>query len=151
MARGLNLPAYAMKTAMQGGKLKVKDLLSENYLVVTPEEYVRQHVINYFITALGFSPKLMKKESAVSGTGNLMRRADFILYRPGGGVRCLVECKSITEKIGLDTILQADTYSDALRPEYIFLTNGLDFLLFRNEGGSKTLISDKLPLPGEID
>lgn len=121
----LNLPAYEYKLKQSADNLFIFDFIRRKYLVLTPEEWVRQHFINYLVTHLHYPKSLVAVER---GTvyNQLAKRTDVCIYSPAGKPVMLVECKSTSVGITAATIKQASVYNQKIRARFIVLTNGLE-------------------------
>ena len=104
-------------------------------LVLTPEEWVRQHLISYLNKDLGYPISLMKIERLVKG-GSRTKRADLILCNSQGEPNMLVECKAPTEKLNKETFFQVGRYNRHINAPFLLISNGLEHFccqLVRNE------------------
>ena len=121
----LNLPAYEYKLKQEGKKTKIFDALRKKYLVLTPEEWVRQHVIHYLIENLNFPKGLIAIEKGLKVNG-LSKRADILVYSKKGEPIFMVECKAPEIKITQKVFDQIGRYNISLKLPYLMVTNGLD-------------------------
>ena len=128
----LNLPAYHYRLKKEGGKLYIYDQLRKKYLVLTPEEWVRQHFLNFLISHKKV-PKSLIREEALLSYHQLQKRADILVYSRRGNPLLLVECKASTEKLDEDVFLQLSTYNFKLNVPYVIMTNGLTHYYARKE------------------
>ena len=106
----LNFPAIRLRARRRGDAVEVWDALRGIYLVLTPEEWVRQHLIAYLVSHCGVLPKRVVQEYAVA------LNAEPLL---------LAECKAPGIPVGRQTLAQAVRYNSVLGARYIILTNGL--------------------------
>jgi hypothetical protein len=120
----LALPAFDCKRTEIDGKPHVWCLLRRRYLVLTPEEWVRQHVIYLLTTHYGYPPALMRPESGVRVRAGA-RRSDLIVYDRAGRPYLLVECKAPQVPLSAAVLEQAARYNQTLRARYLLLSNGL--------------------------
>ncbi len=125
----LNLPVISSSLQKRDGKIWIFDGIRKKYVVLTPEEWVRQHVI-HFLLGHGFSKNLLKIETGLS-VGELSKRADIICYNTEGTPLLLVECKNPYEKLNDDVAIQISTYNKSIRAKFIMLTNGINHLYFQ--------------------
>src|SRR5689334_12958722 len=121
----LNLPAFAFKVKQEKSKFWIFDGIRRKYLVLTPEEWVRQHFIQYLIQHLHYPKGLISPERGVI-YNSLAKRTDICVFDTTGKVCMLVECKASSVKINEATIRQATTYNQNIRAKYVVLTNGLE-------------------------
>ena len=122
---GLNLPPFELKIKKQNNKNYVFDRLRKQFTRLTPEEYVRQHFINYLIEHKNYPEALMANEVMIE-TGNLKKRCDTVLYDKFMNPVLIVEYKSPSIKITQETFDQIVMYNSALRVSWLIVSNGLE-------------------------
>ena len=120
----LNFPAIRLRARRCGDVVEVWDSLRGIYLVLTPEEWVRQHLIAYLTTQCGVAPMRVVEEYAVPLNGQ-PQRADVVVVGDRGEPLLLAECKAPNVSIGRHTLAQAVRYNSVLQARYVVLTNGL--------------------------
>lgn len=120
----LNLPSVQLRTKQAGNKYQVFDELRKKFVVLTPEEWVRQHFIHYLIKELGYSAGLIAVEMLVKVNG-LSQRADIVLYDKRGRARIIVECKAPEVPVTRAVFNQAARYNTQLKVDFLIVTNGL--------------------------
>ncbi|MFC2123909.1 type I restriction enzyme HsdR N-terminal domain-containing protein [Bacteroidota bacterium] len=125
----LNLPPYEVKVKSIDDKVRIFDLLRKKYVLLTPEEWVRQHFLHFLIRYNDYPKALIKVESGLN-YNNRLKRSDIIVYNRKGGVFMIVECKAPDKKINKKSLEQAGIYGKSLKPEYLCLTNGLQHLFW---------------------
>lgn len=135
----LNLPTYPFKIILEGGTKKIYDPLRKKYFVLTPEEWVRQHVAQYLIVQKNTPISLIAVEREVVYNG-LNKRFDILLFDKNAVALMLVECKAAHIKINQKTFDQAAMYAFALETKYILVTNGLQHFCFRVNRINKTCL-----------
>lgn len=119
----------------------IKDVLRKQQLLLTPEEWVRQHVLHWLLSESAFPASLLSIERQVAKTG---KRADVIGYGRDGDPLLLVECKAPLENINQETARQALVYNRDLGCRYVWLTNGLIHRVLQIEG-MEAIQLDRLP------
>ncbi len=102
---------------------------------LTPEEWVRQHVIHWLFTYHGVAPGLIGVEKALLVNG-LPKRTDITAASNDGTFRLLVECKAPEVSLNQAVADQALRYNMAARIPYVWITNGIDHYLFALDAGS---------------
>ena len=127
---GLNLPPFELKVKKQNNKNYVFDRLRKQFTRLTPEEYVRQHFINYLIEYKGYPEALMANEVMIE-VGNLKKRCDTVLYDKLMNPVLIVEYKSPSVKITQETFDQIVMYNSALRVPLLIASNGLEHFCCR--------------------
>ena len=120
----LNLPEYDFKQRIQDGKRYVLDVFRKKYVVLTPEEEVRQCFARYLVEEKGYPRTLIQTEYSLS-LNEMVRRCDILVHKPAGSPSVLVECKAPGVKIGQETFDQAARYNMVFRVKYLMVTNGM--------------------------
>jgi len=121
----LNLPQYQFKLKESAGKIQIFDAFRKKYVVLTPEEWVRQNFLQYLVTEKKYAPSLIALEAALK-YNELQKRADILVYDKQGSPFLLVECKAPEVKISQDVFDQVARYNMSFRVTYLVVTNGLD-------------------------
>ena len=132
----LNLPTYRFRTKTEEGVSYIFDPVRTKFIVLTEEEWVRQHILSYLISDLGYPKGLIKVESGVAYNSRL-KRSDILVYNNLGVPELLVECKSPTTAINQATMEQAAMYNRTLKASIIVLTNGLIHYTFSIDTNGK--------------
>ncbi len=120
----LNLPKYETKICERDGKLQIFDPLRKCHVALTPEEWVRQHFVNFLIELRGFPAALMANEVAITVNG-MKRRCDTVVYDKQLQPRVIVEYKAPTVKITKEVFAQISRYNLTLKVDYLIVSNGL--------------------------
>jgi type I site-specific restriction endonuclease len=120
----LNLPDFEYSIKKDDGKVWIFDTIRKKYLVLTPEEWVRQHFINYLVEDLKYPRSLMKVEGGLT-YNQLNKRSDIVIFDRGGKPWMIVECKSPEVPINETVLRQASVYNTTLRAGYLVVTNGI--------------------------
>lgn len=120
----LNFPPIRLRARDRDGQTEVWDELRGIYLLLTPEEWVRRHLIEYLTTHCGVQPKRIAQEYAVALNGQ-PQRADVVVVGDAAEPLLLAECKAPGIAIGKETLAQAVRYNSVLGARYVVLTNGL--------------------------
>lgn len=128
--KNLNLPAFNAKIESFDGKVKIFDPLRKKYVTLTPEEWVRQHFINYLLKYHHYPKALIRVEKGLD-YNFLNKRSDIIVYNRRGDVFLIVECKAPEKKIDQKSLEQVSLYGKSLRPAYIGLTNGMNHYFWK--------------------
>ena len=111
----LNLPPYPYKIKQSGGKLFIFDVLRHKYVFLTPEEWVRQHLVHYLTGHHGYPKALMRTETGLK-YNTLYRRSDLLVYDPAGNPFLLAECKDVSVPLTAEVLAQAAALARALPP-----------------------------------
>ena len=126
--------------------VKLKDhtifcLIRKRWMVLTPEEWVRQHFLNLLITHLGYPRGMFKLEHTMSYFKN-QKRSDIMVLDKNGDVFLLVECKSPEVKLDQKVVSQVAEYNKVLEAEYVAITNGMNHFVWQREMGDLKQIKD---------
>ena len=120
----LNLPTYNPTLKKDQGKVYIFDLIRKKYVVLTPEEWVRQHFVNYLIQELNYPKSLFRIEGSLS-YNKLQKRSDILIFNRFGKPWMLIECKSPTIKLSQKAFNQVAVYNMTVGAQYIAVTNGM--------------------------
>jgi hypothetical protein len=123
----LNLPHFEPQLIEKEGKVFVFDALRKKNLVLTPEEWVRQHWINFLINQLKFPKGLLAMEKGLL-YNTLLKRTDLVVWDKNGNPYLLVECKAPKVKLTQKTIEQACMYHKKLKTPFLLISNGLQHI-----------------------
>ncbi len=121
----LNLPSYPFKMTNKEGVVYIFDETRKKHLVLTPEEWVRQHFIKYLIIEKEFPASLMQIEGGLS-LNQTKKRSDILVYNTLGEKLMVVECKAPTVSISQSTFDQAARYNSVYKANWLVITNGLN-------------------------
>ena len=139
----LNFPAVKLRISQRGEQMTVWDPLRGIYLVLTPEEWVRRHLIGFLISHCGAQPMRIVQEYAVAMNGS-PQRADVVVVDDRARPLMLVECKAAGIGIDRQVLAQAVRYNSVLGARYVVLTNGLTHYCYECDGGRYTRM-DRFP------
>ncbi len=120
----LTLPRYDIQVKESEKGTVIFDVIRKKFIVLTPEEWVRQHLVNYLINHKGYPKSLIKVESGLK-YNRLQKRSDVLVYDRMGNPFLLVECKSSKVKINKEAIYQGAAYNKIIGAQYLLVTNGL--------------------------
>ncbi|TDG36552.1 type I restriction enzyme HsdR N-terminal domain-containing protein [Pedobacter changchengzhani] len=120
----LNLPPHSFKITEKDNVIYIFDELRKKHLILTPEEWVRQHFIQYLINTKKFPKSLIQIEGGLI-LNQLQKRSDILVYNAIGEKLMLVECKAPKIKITNAVFEQASRYNSIHQAKWIVLTNGL--------------------------
>lgn len=128
----LNLPTTDCKITKQGDKYLIFDRIRKKFVVLTPEEWVRQQFIGYLVEHQHYPPGLISVETGLH-YHKRKKRSDIQVFDRSGGIFMLVECKSPEIKLTQATLHQAMSYAKMLKPQHLTLTNGLQHFIFKSD------------------
>ena len=121
----LNFPIYQFRFKNSENKVSIFDSIRKKFIVLTPEEWVRQHVVNYLIEEKKYPKSYINVEKLIK-INTLTKRYDIVVFEPDGSIFLLVECKAPKIKINQDTFDQIARYNMVLKAKYLMVTNGLN-------------------------
>jgi hypothetical protein len=105
--------------------VSIFDEIRKKFIILTPEEWVRQHVVAYLIADKKY-PKSMINVEKVLKINSVRKRYDVVVYKPDGTIFVLIECKAPEIKIAQATFDQIARYNMTLQANYLMVTNGLN-------------------------
>lgn len=123
----LNFPSFDFRFKNSENKLAIFDIIRKKFIQLTPEEWVRQHVVHDLIFSKQYPASLINVEKAIRING-LTKRYDVVVFKPDGSIYILIECKAPQVKITQQTFDQIARYNLQLQAHYLYITNGLDHL-----------------------
>lgn len=121
----LNLPSYTFKIKSNENKMLIFDNLRKKYVVLTPEEWVRQHFVEFLIKEKKYPVSLIAIEKQLT-INNRKKRTDILIFNSAGSPNIIVECKAPSIKITQDTFDQIARYNLKLDADFLVITNGLE-------------------------
>ncbi|SFC54232.1 Type I restriction enzyme R protein N terminus (HSDR_N) [Parapedobacter composti] len=121
----LNLPAYPARIQRAGTRLFIFDELRRKQLVLTPEEWVRQHWVHHLISAKKYPRALIKLEGGLK-LHDMPRRSDLVIYNNLGNKILLAEFKAPSVKITQAAFEQIARYNSVHRIPLLLVSNGLE-------------------------
>jgi hypothetical protein len=139
----LNFPEIKLELIRKDNNIYVFDIIRKKAILLTPEEWVRQHTIHYLISYLGYPKSLIKIEGGLR-VNKLLKRTDILVYDNRASVWMIVECKSYNISINESAFYQLSTYNSTYNARYLVITNGLQHICVEVDYRQKKII----PLDG---
>jgi hypothetical protein len=124
----LDLPVFDYRYRQSEGKTYLFDVFRKKYVVLTPEEWVRQHLLQHLWSNLGFPMALISVEKSFLVDG-LQKRYDAVVYNRDFQPSLLVECKAPSVPIDQLVFDQAARYNRTLKVPFMLVSNGLTHIL----------------------
>ncbi|MDR5590854.1 type I restriction enzyme HsdR N-terminal domain-containing protein [Christiangramia sp. SM2212] len=121
----LNFPQYSFRFKNNQNKIAVFDDLRKKFVILTPEEWVRQNCVRFLQIEKNYPLSLINVEKQLKIAG-LTKRYDIVVFEPDGNIQLIVECKAPKIKINQDTFDQIARYNLTLKANYLMVTNGLE-------------------------
>lgn len=125
----LNLPPFPARLEQRQGKPYIWDEWRNKMVRLTPEEWVRQHLMHYLVEHLGYPKQLLGTEVGLK-VGTMSKRADALLYDRQLRPQMLIECKAPEVRLSDEVLMQAIRYNMALSVPYLLLSNGLEHVVY---------------------
>jgi len=120
----LNLPTYLFRIKEDKGKKYIFDEIRRRFVQLTPEEWVRQHVVNYLVIVKKFPLALISIEKGFSNSRR-KQRFDLLIFDRKGEPLMIVECKAPGVEINQHVFDQAGRYNNKYKAAYMLITNGM--------------------------
>lgn len=121
----LNFPKFMFRFKNSENKVSIFDGIRKKFVILQPEEWVRQHCVQYLIEVKGYPKSLINVEKELK-INDLKKRYDIVIFNTNGSIHLIVECKAPKIKIKQDTFDQVARYNLALNASYLMVTNGLN-------------------------
>lgn len=125
----LNLPEFQPRLKKQNNELQIFDPIRKKFLVLTPEEWVRQQLVNQLITAYNYPKALFRLESGLK-YDKKQKRSDILVYDRSGKPFLLIECKAMDIKLDEKVLTQAAQYNFILQAPYVAISNGIHLIAY---------------------
>lgn len=121
----LNFKTYSFRIKKTDNKIFIFDEIRKKFVVLQPEEWVRQHVIRFLIEEKQMPKSLINVEKEITING-LAKRYDVVVFSKNGDILLVVECKAPTVQISQSVFDQIARYNLMLKSEILMVTNGLN-------------------------
>ena len=147
----LNLPTYSFNIKSEGERNYIFDEIRKKYILLTPEEWVRQNFIQYLSTEKKYPKTLISVEIHFK-VNKLSKRGDIILFNKMGEPLMIVECKAPSVNINQKVFDQIARYNMKFQVDYLTVTNGLKHYCCKMEydSGGYTFLKE-IPSFDEIE
>jgi type I site-specific restriction endonuclease len=130
----LQFPNFQFQTREVEGKIWIYDSYRKKEIILTPEEWVRQHVLAFLCQVQKYPAALISVERSLT-FNQLKKRFDVLVYSSAGKPFMLVECKAPEVKLSSETLFQIATYNMVFQVPFLFVSNGMQHLLFELKDG----------------
>jgi len=121
----LNLPSFTFRTKTDQQKVYIFDSFRKKYILLTPEEWVRQNVLEYLVQYKNYPKSWIAVEKEINING-LKRRYDALIFDKNQNVNLLVEFKAPNIKINEAAFNQIANYNYLLKAPYLLISNGME-------------------------
>ncbi len=126
----LNFPEFDFRIEVREQKKFIFDKIRKKFIPLTPEEWVRQHCIEYLIQFLQFPITLLAVERKIN-TLNLNKRFDIVAFNSKGEPEILIECKAPEVTLNSNTLMQIAVYNKTIHSGKLWITNGINHYWFQ--------------------
>jgi hypothetical protein len=120
----LNLPLFSFKTRKSENRIEIFDAFRKKWVVLTPEEWVRQNFLTWLVESKGYPVSLIALERGLT-VNKKERRFDAVVFNTNGNVLMLLEFKSPYVKLSAKTIDQIAAYNTVIKAKYLTISNGI--------------------------
>ena len=134
----LNLPKASLQLTKLEGKVYVWDVFRKKKLLLTPEEWVRQHFLHFLINEKQVPKGLIASEYNIE-VNSLKRRCDGVLFNRESKPIAIIECKAPEIKLSENTFYQIAQYNFKLQVNWLILTNGLETIVAKINSAEKKI------------
>ena len=121
----LNFQLYNFRFKNSENKVSIFDEIRKKFIILTPEEWVRQHVVQFLLEEKKYPKSLINVEKVLKVNG-LRKRYDVVVFNSDGSIFILIECKAPEVKIAQTTFDQIARYNMTMKSEFLMVTNGLN-------------------------
>jgi type I site-specific restriction-modification system R (restriction) subunit len=121
----LNLPTYFFRIKEDRGKKYIFDEIRRRFVLLTPEEWVRQHVVNFLVTQKNFPLSLISVEKGFKNNQR-KQRYDLLVFDRKGEPLMMIECKAPGIDINQHVFDQAGRYNNKYKAAYMLISNGMN-------------------------
>ncbi|MBV1923915.1 MAG: type I restriction enzyme HsdR N-terminal domain-containing protein [Flavobacteriaceae bacterium] len=132
----LHFSSYSFRFKSNENKTLIFDIVRKKFVVLTPEEWVRQHVVHLLNSEKKYPLSHINVEKQIK-LNDTIKRYDIVVFNADGSIHIIVECKAPSIKITQKTFDQIARYNFVLQANYLMITNGLDHYYckmdFKNE------------------
>lgn len=136
-------PELKPAVKVEDGKEQIFCIIRKRWLIITPEEWVRQNFLLFLTGTMGYPASLIAVEKQVSVTG-MNRRFDIVVFNQNAQPFMIVECKEMNVKLTEEVLSQVLRYNTEVSAGYLVITNGSYTRAFENQLGNFKEI-DQLP------
>ena len=125
MLQDLNFPKFSFRFKNNENKISIFDSIRKKFVILQPEEWVRQHCIQYLTEKKNYPKSLINVEKSLL-INSLQKRYDIVIFNTDGSIHIIVECKAPDVPINQHTFDQIAKYNSVLNASFLMLTNGLN-------------------------
>lgn len=147
----LSLPNASLKLSKKEELVLVWCIVRKKKLLLTPEEWVRQHIIHFLLNEKQIPLGLIAAEMSIE-VNKLARRCDIVVFGNDGKPKLIIECKAPEINLTEKTFQQIAQYNFTLNVDFLMVTNGLDHIVCQiDRTNSKLNYLENLPEWNQIN
>ena len=120
----LQFPTYSFRFKNSENKVAIFDEIRKKFIIISPEEWVRQHVVQFLLQDKKYPKSHINVEKLLK-INNLTKRYDVVVFKPDGNISILVECKAPDISINEKVLHQIAQYNSKIQADYLWLSNGI--------------------------
>ncbi|HMU47131.1 MAG TPA: type I restriction enzyme HsdR N-terminal domain-containing protein [Chitinophagaceae bacterium] len=139
----INFPEPGFRTKREEGKDFIFDPLRKKWIILTPEEWVRQNFVQYLVKVKGYPAAYIAIEKEIR-VGELKKRFDILVYNNNHQPWMLIECKAPEINLDENTLHQVLRYNIAVPANHILVTNGTATFSWKKEN-EKLVLANEVP------
>ncbi|MDR2839978.1 MAG: type I restriction enzyme HsdR N-terminal domain-containing protein [Paludibacter sp.] len=121
----LNLPPYDFNIKKQNDNVMIFDCFRNRFVVLTPEEWVRQNFLQYLLVEKKFPKSLMAVEKMLLVNGT-RKRFDALVYNKQAVPIMILEFKAPNVAISQKVFDQAAVYNHVVKAKFMIASNGME-------------------------
>jgi hypothetical protein len=137
--QNLNFPSYNFRFKNSEDKVSIFDDIRKKFIILTPEEWVRQHIVQFLLQEKKYPKSYINVEKLIK-VNDLNKRYDIVVFKPNGELFLLIECKSPDVKITQETFDQIARYNLKINAQFLMVTNGLNHYFCQMDFEKETYI-----------
>ena len=134
--QNLNFPKYNFRFKSNENKTLIFDIIRKKFVVLTPEEWVRQHTIHFLTSVKKYPASHINVEKQLQ-LNDTVKRYDIVVFNKDGTIKIIVECKAPSIKTNQQTFDQIARYNLVLKSETLMVTNGLEHFFCKMDFANK--------------
>ena len=131
----LNYPQCELRIQEKNGTHLVWDDFRKKELVLTREEWVRQHIVHYLVNHLNYPKGRIVLEQTIKQNG-MNKRCDVVVYNKMGNPELIIECKEPRVDITEETFYQIARYKSVLQVPFLVMSNGISTIICEVKNGN---------------
>lgn len=137
----VNYPEPGFRIKKEGEKEYIFDTLRKKWLLLTPEEWVRQNFVQFLLQVMNYPAALVALEKELL-LGDLKKRFDILVYDADHRPWMMIECKAEAVKLDENVLQQVLRYNITLPVNYLVITNGKLTYAWERKDSNLVLISE---------